>query len=333
MGKKLSNHERACKLSKEILDDFARGEKLSLMLQKTSQLVRFTGDINDQKWINKEITGLFYKTNPDDVSIMIQNGRLWGVGDYKTEHVEVLEESIETQKIRLASTKDPNISYSPISKFDQYKPHSNQLERNIISETIRVNQAILSRIKGRLYKYVQEKYYSLNFTEIATEAFSTIKKEVESKLDKVIPNCIGDLVLTYENLNSNNKKKWSLVATSCRKILITAADHLEPPKNEMVKCDDGVKRNDKHLYRKRLIKWIRKHHKNKRGISEGNLKYLEGLIGAVDGKSADGNKRDFDNKRVAEKIVIYTYLFLEEIISIADKMDKDNKSTEAKKSK
>ena len=74
MGKNLTKHQRACVLSKEILDDFASGKKLSALLQKSASLARLTGDTINQDWIDKEITADFNPSDVNDLKIISKNG-------------------------------------------------------------------------------------------------------------------------------------------------------------------------------------------------------------------------------------------------------------------
>lgn len=319
MGKKLSKHDRACKLSKEILDDFVKEEKLSTLLQKSASLARLTDDIDNQKWIDKEITASLSQANPDDFSDIIVNGRCWTQGSatnstsiYRLEHVEVLEKMIEAEKIRLSSANDPNISYSPKSTWDTYHPHSNSLERTQIVESIRQNQMILSKIKGRLQQFVLNTYYVLNFSDIVNEIFSAVQKQVEIKLKTFAPDTLAELTTAYNAVNSNNKANWSNIASGCRRILIQIADKVSPPTGKKIKLDNGKEESDTKLYRRRLKKWLDSS-KTEDAITQDTSEYLFELLDSVDRLNAKGDKNVID-KSTAEKILIYTYLILSDII-------------------
>jgi hypothetical protein len=313
MGKHLTKHERACVISKEILDDFARGEKLSKLLQKAALLARLTDDSENLKWIDKEITGVFDKER--DAQIILQNGRLWGTDIYRLDHVEVLETMIESQNIRLAAASDPDISYTPASPYQHYTPHSNQVERYGIAESIRINQSILSRINGLLYTYVQNTYYTLNYSEVVTEIFSSTKKRVELELKKIAPESLTELMTAYNLVNSNNHANWSNVASSCRRVLMQIADKIYPPSEKTVEDKKGKKiKLDADHWRLRIKEHL-KGQKYENAISRDTLEYLSELIDSVGRLCAEGDKKiSRIDKSVAEKILFYTYLILADIL-------------------
>lgn len=313
MGKKLTNHERACLLSKEILEEFYKGESLNKLLQKAALLAQYTADVENKLWIDKELTGTFDKER--DALIILQNGRLWGTDIYRLEHVEVLESMIEVLKIRLSAATDPDISYTPASPYQHYTPHSNQAERNSITESIRINQSIISRIKSRLYAYIQNTYYSLNFTEIVSEIFTSIRKNVELKLKKFAPDALIELSTAYNLVNSQNHANWSNVASGCRRILMQVADIVYPPTDEeyerVIVKTVKLKLN-KENYRYRILKFL-KGQGVEDSLSRDTSEYIFEILDSVGRLSAKGDKNIID-KSVAEKILIYTYILLFEIL-------------------
>lgn len=321
MGKKLSKHERACLLSKEILDDFVKGEKLSLLLQKSASLARLTDDASNQNWIDKEITASFDPMNTNDLANIFLNGRYWTQDSkplYKLEHIEVLEQLIESENIRLSAANDPNISYTPKSQWDMYHPHSNVFERTQIIESIKNMQMILSKIRGRLYQFVLNNNYVLNMSEIVTEIFSTIRKEVENKLKTFAPNTLTELSTAYNSVNSNNQANWSNAASGCRRILMQTADKVAPPAGKKIKLSDGREKPDTELYRQRLKNWF-KVSKTEDAITHDTSEYLFELLDSVDRLNAKGDKNIIE-KSTAEKILIYTYLLLFDILKRVKKV-------------
>ncbi len=318
MGKNLTKHQPACILSKEILDEFANENKtLSSLLQKSSLLARLIDDAENQLWIDKEISANFDTSNSDDLKIIISNGRLWTGGNYRLEDIETLETMIDTYKIRLSSAKDPNISYTPTGGLDWYRPHNNSLERNKIEESIRINQSILSKIKGRLYSFVRDTYYVLNFSEITTEIFSSIKKYTEAKLKNFAPEALLELTSAYNAVNSKKKPDWSNVASGCRRILIKMADIVYPPTEKTIQTKNNttVKLDGEH-YRLRINEFLKGKSKEDT-LSRDTTKYLFEMLDSLDRLNAKGDK-NFITKDTAEKILIYTYLVLFEIIKKID---------------
>lgn len=302
-------------LSKKILDDFANDEKLSVLLQKSALLAKLVDDAINQQWIDKEISASFNLADKNDLGNICLNGRYWTKNSktfYRLEHVEVLEQLIESEKIRLNSAQDPDISYAPTSAYDTYRPHGNGPERAQIIESIRVMQSILSAIKGRLYKFVLNTYYVLNLSEIVTEIFSGIKKNVENDLKEFAPDVLRELVTAYDEVNSSNQARWSNVASGCRRIMMKMADKLSPPTGKKIKTKSGEEKSDKELYRLRLREWLKNTSKED-AVASDTLEYLFELLDSVDRLSAKGDKNNIE-KSTAEKILIYTYILLSEFL-------------------
>lgn len=317
MGKNLSKHDRAAILAREILIDFSKEIELSVLLQKSGELARLADDIENQKWIDKEISGIYFLTDPSDQQILLANARIWTSKDgkdvekkdYKTEHVEVLETMIECQKIRLNSAKDPNISTS-----SSYNPIGNTWERYQILESIRIYQSILSRIKGRLYQFVLNTYHVLNFSEIVGEIFSKIRKITEENIKKLSPETLTEITTAHNLVNSKNHPDWSNVASCCRRSLMRIADKVFPASNKIVKLKNGreEKLNEKN-YRLRIHEFL-KGQKLEDAIARDTSELIFELLDSVDRLSAKGDK-NIISQEVAEKILIYTYLLLYEIVN------------------
>lgn len=322
MGKKLSKRDRAAILAQEILNNFHK-EKLITILQKSSHLARLIDDIENQKWINKEIVGNFDVNNSEDLAILQSNGRVWTSGNppkdiYHTEHIEVLKTTIQTLKIRMEAAKDRDVHISSANPNQWVaSPINNSFERSSILESIKVNQAIFSRIKGRLYEFVLSTSHALNFSEITIEIFSKIKNVVETKLNKLAPQTLTELVTAHNYVNSTKHSDWSNVASGCRRILIQIADVVYPANNKEVTRGDGVIINlNKENYRYRIRESLRGKEQSL-VIARDTSEYLFQLLDSVDRLSAKGDKHII-NQETAEKIIIYTYLLLFDILNLVE---------------
>lgn len=322
MGKMLSKKDRAAILSNEILDNFHK-DKLITILQKSSQLARLVDDSENQKWIDKEIIGDFHKSDPEDVAILYSNARVWPNGNlkdsvYYLDHIDTLKTMIETLKIRMQSAKDRDV-YISSSAPDQWvhPPAGNMLERNSILKDIRIFEGIRSRIKGRLYDFVLSTSQALNFSEITIEIFSKIKKIVEIKLKKIAPKTLTELMTAYGHVNSSNHPDWSNVASGCRRIIIQIADVVYPADNKEVKRPNGeLIELNKENYRYRIREFL-KGNKQNLAIARDTNEYLFQLIDSVSRLSANGDKHII-NQETAEKILIYTYLLLFDILNLTE---------------
>ncbi|MFA6963832.1 MAG: hypothetical protein WC227_03915 [Patescibacteria group bacterium] len=309
------HHKKALTLATEILETFG-GSKLSILLQKGALLARLVNDTKNQIWIEKEITGTLNQYVAGDKDNIVANGRYWTVGKeiiYRLDHVEVLENTIDTLKIRLSVANDPNISFQSSSQYSTYVPHSNAFERNTISESIRTSQSILSRIRGRLYCFIADVYNALSFSEAASDIFSEIRDIVEKEMKNKVPEILQELVTAYKSANSDNQPDWSNVASGCRRIIIRIADIIYPPSNETTTTRDGkVIKLDTEHYRLR-IKEFMKGKKIEDSVARDTSEYVCELIDSVTRLEAKGDKHSI-TKEVAQKIIIYTYMLLDEII-------------------
>ncbi len=314
MGKKLSNHERACVLSKEILDGFADDKKLSLLLQKASQLASFTGDADGKRWIDKEIVGDFDFRSLDDYSTALAHKRVYIKGNNITDPVDTLEEEIKTLKTRLSAAQDRNVSIQS-SNPNQYvhAPLGNACERNSIMQDITKRSRIISSIRGRLFKYVNDTNHSLNFSEASSNIFSEIRKNVDTNLKKIAPAALEELSTAHNLVNSAKSTDWSNLASSCRRFFMQLADIVSPATNEEIETKDGKKvKLTKEKYRLRLKTFIVGQDPED-ATARDTAEFVFELLDSVNRVCAKGDKKKI-KKDTAEKIIIYSYLLAHEIV-------------------
>ena len=60
-------------------------------------------------------------------------------------------------------------------------------------------------------------------------AFGVVRQEVDSAISELVPSALPMITAAFENASSDNPEHWQNAASTCRRLLMTAADQLQPP--------------------------------------------------------------------------------------------------------
>jgi hypothetical protein len=215
--------------------------------------------------------------------------------DYK-EHMKMYKQ-LTSSSGWLDRKKDPK---DDIEQYNRYKKRKSDISSNI-------------------YQYAMNVYYQLNFSENVSDIFDVYRNIVDNKLPTIMLNSRDKLDSITNNLQSQNQEDWSNAVHTCRKLLQDFADELYPPSNTKVIGTDGKSYDiSKGSYINRLIQYIEKYNSsdNFKQITNSNIEYIGKRLDAVYGASNKGTHETITTLEEARRYVIYTYLFMGDVLSL-----------------
>ena len=326
--------EELIELSESILADLELGRcPLSSVVYKCLRLSRLMGDKTGMKMFECEAIG--YQRNSkgyilsDQWELAYTNcGRGYQEKDDSGKYVKLvfsetileLEELVEAQKIRLQSSNDPDVSISSANPYQHVPvPAGNRVERNNAVVSIKEASGKLGKIKGAVYKYILNINYKLKYEDTFASIFDRNREIVFEKLQNICPDVLKEFDSIYNGLQSENEVDVTNCVHTCRTILKTVADYLYPPSKEKIKIgeDELVVTDDKYINRLLAFIYSKSESTTYKKVVGNSLEDINNKLHAIYDASCKGSHVNV-SRFEAERFVIYTYLFLGDLMSLVD---------------
>lgn len=316
-------------LAKEILKNIELSElPFKSILLKGLRLCRLLNDEIGIKIFTYEATGYPLndkgKLTAEAWELCLISGRrhleIEKDGSYKeyafTSTVGEMESLVEIQSKRMKILSDPT-SYSEGFTPYMIEVSKNTNERLGIVNSIKDNSKRIEIIKLKIYDYIIKIYNELLYANLVEDIFRNNRNIVDGKLVKYCPETIKKLSSIYDNLSSSNKEDWSNAIHSCRRILKELADNLYPATNKIIKVGKKEIKLGEEQYINRLIQYIdgKSNSKTYNNIVGNSLQNIGNKLDSLNDAACKGT-HDEVTKFEAERYLIYTYLFLGDILSL-----------------
>ncbi|MFW9970503.1 MAG: hypothetical protein ACFFDF_09905 [Candidatus Odinarchaeota archaeon] len=306
-------YDEALHLASEILKNIELGEiSLALIARRTFRLARLLNDFEMVKIMELESSGY-----PE---------------------IDVYEEDIRFHELerlaRLANRLYFDIDGFPvfipdaIEKLESEKKYikdRRELPRDLNKvdklqkRFLEVSEQIAQR-RSFIHEYITKTYLELKYSKIAEDIFSAIKQNVDKKIGEIVPESIEKFVAIYQNLTSANPEDWSNAVHKCRRILKDLADAIYPPTKSIKKILDGkeeIIQLGEEKYINRIIEFITQKSESETYIKivGSHLKFVEDRLDSILKGSHKGTHAKTDREE-ANRIVVYTYLLVGDILSL-----------------
>jgi hypothetical protein len=303
-------------LADELLSDIelARIDPVAVA-RKAGRLARLLDDADAMRWLAYETTG--YPSGALDehsAYAAVRSSRIEDGADGPLVTLVPLGQfaaEIEAATLELGSDGGgvSSSEYAVIVERENAKRRENT--RNLIA----TRRKVLDRVVGAIHTYVAERHQELRFGSAVETAFNVVRQEVDKAIAELVPDALPMISAAFENASSDKEEHWQNAASTCRRLLMTAADRLRPPGPDV----DSRKMGSNN-YVNRLVDWI-----VQQGTGEtasamiaSDLQYLGLRLDAADGAGQKG--AHVGEKRVsrseASRFVTGTYLALGDILRI-----------------
>lgn len=305
-------YNEALDLSSEILKNIELSEiSLALIALKTIRLARLLNHFEMVRLMKLEISG-YPKINVYEENIEFREverlarlaGRLYlevdGFLDFIPDAIEKLENEKKIINKRIDTESDLD-------------------ERNKLQKRFQESSEILAHRRSFIHEYITKTYLELNYANIAEDIFSAIKQNVDQKIGEIVPESIEKFAAIYENLTSKNPENWSNAIHSCRRILKDLADAIYPPTKNIKKGIDGKSHKlGEEQYINRIIEFISQKSESEtyNKIVGSHLRFIGDRLKSILEGSHKGTHTVITDREEANRIVVYTYLLLGDILNL-----------------
>lgn len=315
-----SRHEDALNLAEELLADFELSRlSRTAWIAKAGRLARLLDDSDAISWLRYETVG--YPHDGLDAAAAAAAKRSHRDSDttddgtkYWTGSIARLEASIEASQLQLRAATDADVAITSANP-SQYVmgPTSNQRERGALRNYIGDTASIIAAVCGSVFDYVSDRYYELRFGAAAETAFETVRVQVDATIARLVPNGMQMLSAAFENVASDNPEHWANAAATCRRLLKSVADALQPPSAPI---DGRPMGNEQYI--NRLIHWIKQHEPSGTlgQVTTSELEHFGKRIDAIQDAGSKGT-HDAVSRQQAARIITGTYLLVGDILALA----------------
>ncbi len=176
-----------------------------------------------------------------------------------------------------------------------------------------------SRMKSMLHQYAVDALLGVEFGDAAEEIFEAARSDVDVFVSTKCPKAVEQLLAVNDRLRDGTNEDLSSALTSCRRVLVTVADAVFPPRDQPYKDGRGKERPvgpDEH--KNRLLAFIetRVSSGSTRAILGAQISETAARLDAVNDKACKGVHDDVTIEE-ARLVVIHTYLLIAEIARLA----------------
>lgn len=182
-------------------------------------------------------------------------------------------------------------------------------------------EAVLARVKDRLWMFLTETEYELTFGEATGTTFDRLRAYVDKQLTMISPPALEQFQVAYRRLRDGGVEDRAHALTSCRRVLKTLADELYPARAEPVKGSDGKLRvlNDAKFVN-RLLQYVIEtvgSHENG-AVVQAMLSDVDARLQALNDLASKGVHSSVSTYEV-DTCVVQTYLVVADMLRIRER--------------
>lgn len=291
-----SKRERIQQLAEELLDDIDL-ERLSpeAFIRKASRLARWFGSDEIYTWLKYELT---YYPESDVIA---------------TKYIDLTGRWVDKEKGEFARDGIASLCAMIATRESDLKQQfgkDSTRDRNRRLREFEKCAEIRSRIISAVYDYVSDVYYESTFSGLSESIFQQYQNDVDALLAEKCGDVLDKLPSIYDRLAEGDTEAISQAMTSCRRLLKSFADAINPPSNRSIQINGNpVLLNDEH-WRARISDYIDNHidSVSRRERLRGTSTHL--------GKRLSAGVHDDISPDEAKALLLNTYMFVGEIITL-----------------
>src|ERR1035438_1010925 len=241
----------------EILLEQLENQKvpISQVLLKAKRLARLLRDSDAQQWLTCELSGYPDGTSLDDFGTcskfarqrMAENDKYW------KESLPTIEARIKSSEVALAGYRFPTDLSPSLDSPSEYAGlqlqnamtsvvRSFNISVTCLRDSIASSTGLFGALTAAVHTYVTEANIALTLGGAAQEIFEAARIETDNFVRLKCPKAAEQLLAAYERIQGGGGEECAQALVSCRRILLTVADAVFPPRAEAYRDRRGKER-------------------------------------------------------------------------------------------
>lgn len=203
-------------------------------------------------------------------------------------------------------------------------PSAEKQQRDALQGVVESLEALRARILALLYDFVVAVHHETLFSGMAETIFERYKEAVDARLSQSCGDVLAKIPAAYDRLADGDPESISHALTTCRRMIDAFADDVFPPREEPYTIGEEVLPVGAEHTRNRIKAYIAD-----RGASKGCQHRLNQTLRNLYKRVSKGVHSDVTPQE-AQAVVLQTYLFLGEVITLAEPPSEDRVDTATK---
>ena len=236
-----SNIDEARQVARTLLDDLETVTvRTEGILMKAKRLARLMRDADTQRWLGYETLGYPSKLNLDELGTCKKyaeaGGRINAEGKYYLASLPALEADAEGKEAQVNSFR--KIDAGPIIEnyvvkraTEEFINKQLQIQQSY-REALTKYKALVVSLKSAIHSYATDTLLAIEFGDIAQDIFERARSDVDNFVRAYCPKAAEQIVAINERMRDQTNESRTAALTSCRRLLLTVADALFPPKKK-----------------------------------------------------------------------------------------------------
>jgi hypothetical protein len=309
-----------------LLDDLeGAASPIDAVLMKAKRLARLMRDADAQLWLDLETRGYpndFMFAELGTCAKYAASGARLNVeaSTFNTKSLPAIEAYVVSEEALLASLRLVRSPTTTVRNFTEARATNvlmkEQLERYSRHKTAYVlGKGLFASMKAELHNYATDTFLAIELGNVAENIFESARDEVDTFVRSHCPKAAEKLIAINERMADRSSESRTAALTSCRRLLMTVADALFPPKDQQWTDPNGKARKvGAEQYKNRLLAYLAESTQSRgtREVITSELEHLADRLDAIYEKTCKGVHVNVSEQE-ARLTVIHTYLFIGEI--------------------
>jgi hypothetical protein len=279
------------------------------ILLKGVRLARLIGDETSLRWLELELHG--YEFTNETRSMLTQMKRIFkddkGVERAHVISLGSIEASIRAQEARLDSLRTPSLSGELLAiALDRVHGQINSATSGIMTFS-----PIRSAVLAQIHAFAAQTYYELTFSARQEELFEAARRDIDGMLAPVSAKALAKIESITERLGRGDQEAISQAMSTCRRLIDSFADAVDPPQTEPMLVDGQPMEVSKSKVLNRIDAFVRQRTK-----SQSRQQRLRQLLRGIYERVSAGVHDDVTPSE-ARFLFLETYVVLGEILALA----------------
>jgi hypothetical protein len=307
----VSKGDHITALALELLED-AELSRISVdsMVLKASRLARLVGDQEAQEWLWYERHN-YDDHDPTALKYLALTERWIDVAGKKAffAGIAVQEATLDAFKQQLDAVK----AFVPSGPYAQMQLNEQRSKIAEITPNITNAARVISAVRAQIQDFATRIYHERLFSHQSESIFQAYQEQLDALLAGTARTAFERLPHAFERLGTGDAESISHALTTCRRVIDSFANAVFPPKSDLVHIGHESIEVGERQVRNRLRAYM-----HERIGQCSRYDRLNKSLGSLYDRVSAGVHADVDAGE-ARALVLQTYLFLGELLSLPDR--------------